>query len=100
MIVLHFRSLALVTGVWCLVANPVVQAQQQIAPTDADIELWVAAVNQLQLEKQLRGRAIVNETLTAAEFRDRLSAVTREPVLVNRLLPRNQSSFPIISNLN
>jgi len=41
----------------------------------------------------------MNETLTTAEFRDRLSTVTSEPILVDKLLRRNQSSLVIKSRV-
>ena len=42
----------------------------------------------------------MNQTLTAAEFRDRLSSVTSESVLIDKLLRRNESPLLIRSNVN
>jgi len=41
----------------------------------------------------------MNETLTAAEFQNRLSRVTIESILVDKLLRRNQSLFVIDSSV-
>jgi hypothetical protein len=96
----HLRLLKFVGVAWLLAATPISQRiQAQGVATIADVELWTATLDQIQREKQPRALAVMNETLTAAEFRGRLENITSEPVLVDRLLRRNESAFRIRSNV-
>jgi hypothetical protein len=94
----RIRFLAFVAVVCLLAATPIAQQPKETA-TQADVELWVAAVDQIQREKHPRTLALMNETLTAAEFQDHLSRVTAEPILVDKLLRRNQSLLVINSTV-
>ena len=90
-----FRLLRFVVVMSALSATVV--AQPQVTATEADVEVWVAAIKQIRRE-QSKDLALVNETVPAAEFY-RLSDVTRERVLIDKLLLRNNSSFLISSNV-
>jgi hypothetical protein len=91
-----FRPLQFVLVMSALSVTAV--AQPQVTATKADVDVWVAAIIQIRRE-QSKDLALVNETVPAAEFRDRLSGVTRERVLIDKLLLRNNSSFLISSNV-
>jgi hypothetical protein len=92
--------LQFVMAMWALSASPIAQLITQVTVTEADVELWVAALRQIQQE-QRQELALLNETLPSAEFRDYLSNERRErePVLVDEALKRNESTVSIPSRV-
>ena len=67
------------------------RSQPPLAASAPDVELWAAALEQLQRE-QKKDFALANETLPSSDFASYLSNVTRERDLVDKLLKRNESS--------
>src|SRR5438876_7219751 len=73
--------------------------QNQPPPTAAaDVQLWAAALEQLQRE-QNKDFALANETLPSSDFASYLLNVTRERDLVDKLLKRNQSSPGLLNGV-
>ena len=90
----HASSLILVVSLIVATAwETTLQARQNQPPpaAAADVQLWVAALEQLQRE-QNKDFALANETLPSSDFVSYLRNVTREQDLVDKLLKRNESS--------
>ena len=87
-------SLILVLSVIIVTAwETTLQARQNQPPpaAAADVQLWAAALEQLQRE-QNKDFALANETVPSSDFASYLRNVTRERDLVDKLLKRNESS--------
>ena len=94
-------SLILVVSLIVVTAwETTLQARQNQPPpaAAADVQLWAAALEQLQRE-QNKDFALANETLPSSDFASYLRNVTREQDLVDKLLKRNESSPGFINGV-
>jgi hypothetical protein len=95
------RLLTLLTLLSALTEAPFAQrARQPESATSADVEVWVAALDQIGAEHPSDALALMNKTLTTDEFGERLTNVTSERELVSRLMKLNVSSSLIRLGVN